>query len=162
MAIGVYPGSFDPLTIAHLTVAECAVRQLDLERVDLAISRTTLGKAHLREHTVAQRLAAIERAAASRPWLGVVLLDASLVAEIAVGYDAVVMGADKWAQVIDPEWYGGDPAARDAAVAALPRVAVAPRGALDVPPELRLEVPDHIGEVSATAVREGRGEWAAE
>ena len=75
------------------------MRQLDLERVDLAISRTTLGKAHLREHTVAQRVAAIERAAASRPWLGVVVLDASLVAEIAVGYDAVVMGADKWAQV---------------------------------------------------------------
>ena len=118
MAVGVYPGSFDPLTVAHLTVAHCAVRQLELERIDLAISRSALGKAHLGADTLADRVAAIERAAASRPWLGVVVLDASLVADIASGYDAVVMGADKWAQVVDAAWYGDDPAARDAALAA--------------------------------------------
>lgn len=161
MAIGVYPGSFDPLTIAHLEVARAAATQLRLERVDLAISRTALGKAHLDERSVARRVAHIERARASRPWLGVVVVDASLVADIAAGYDAVVMGADKWAQVVDPAWYGGDPAARDAAVAALPRVAVAPRGGLAVPEELALDVPEHIADVSATAVRQGRDDWAA-
>ncbi len=162
MAVGVYPGSFDPLTVAHLTVAHCAVRQLELERIDLAISRSALGKAHLGADSLGTRVAAIERAAASRPWLGVVVLDASLVADIASGYDAVVMGADKWAQVVDAAWYGDDPTARDAALAALPRVAVAPRGGLTVPDELRLDVPAHIGEISATAVRSGRTEWAAE
>ena len=162
MAVGVYPGSFDPLTVAHLTVAHCAVRQLGLERIDLAISRAALGKTHLGPDTLTDRVSAIERAATTRPWLGVVVLDASLVAEIAAGYDAVVMGADKWAQVVDPAWYGHDPEARDAAVAALPRVAVAPRAGLTVPDELRLDVPAHIGEISATAVRSGRTEWAAE
>ncbi len=161
MTIGVYPGSFDPLTVAHLEIADAAVRQLDLERIDLAISRVTLGKAHLGSHTVDERRTAIERVASTRPWLGVVVVDASLVAEIAAGYDAVVMGADKWAQVVDAAWYGGDAAARDTAVAALPRVAVAPRSGLHVPEELRLDVPEHIAEISATAVRDGRTDWAA-
>jgi hypothetical protein len=162
VTVGVYPGSFDPLTIAHLAVAEAAVSQLGLERVDLAISRDALGKTHLGGHTVAGRVAAIERAAATRPWLGVVVVGSRLIADIADGYDAVVMGADKWAQVNDPAWYGDDPAARDAALARLPRVAVAPRGGVAVPDHLVLEVPDHVADVSATAVRNGRHEWAAE
>ena len=36
MAVAVYPGSFDPLTIAHLVIAETAVDHLGLERIDLA------------------------------------------------------------------------------------------------------------------------------
>jgi nicotinic acid mononucleotide adenylyltransferase len=161
VSIGVYPGSFDPLTIAHLTIAHCAVEQLGLSRIDLAISRRTLGKDHLGAHSIERRQLAIERAAQTRPWLGVVVVDVSLVAEIARGYDAVVMGADKWAQVTDPAWYGGDPVARDAAVAALPRVAVAPRGGIAVPAGLLLDVPAHLAEVSASAVRNGRTDWAA-
>ena len=88
-------------------------------------------------------------------------IGSSSLADIARGYDAVVMGADKWAQVIDPAWYDGDADARDAAVAALPRVAVAPRRGWTTPSEFRLDVPDHIAEVSATAVRDGRHDWAA-
>ena len=42
------------------------------------------------------------------------------------------MGADKWAQVRDPAWYGDDPRRRDAALAALPRVLVVPRPGFDV------------------------------
>ncbi len=162
VAVGVYPGSFDPLTIAHLAIADAAVRRLGLGRLDLAISRDALGKAHLGEHTVAHRVAAIERVAVDRPWLAAVVVESRLVAEIAEGYDAVVMGADKWAQVNDPAWYGGSVAARDRALAALPRVVVAPRHGLDVPEELRLEVPGHLAEVSATEVRRGRSDWAAE
>ncbi|MHB1137780.1 MAG: hypothetical protein ACYC2O_02415 [Microthrixaceae bacterium] len=159
--IGVYPGSFDPLTVAHLGIAEAAVRQLGLLRLDLALSRATLGKSHLDLASLDGRIAAIERASASRPWLGLVIVEAQLIADIALGYDVVVMGADKWAQVIDPSWYGGDPRARDAALARLPRVAVAPRAGERVPDELRLEVPEDLHEVSATAVRAGRVEWAA-
>ena len=159
--IGVYPGSFDPLTVAHLGIAEAAVQQLGLTRLDLALSRSTLGKAHLAEDTLELRVAAIERAAATRPWLGVTVVDAQLIADIAAGYDVVVMGADKWAQVVDPTWYGGDPAARDEALARLPQVVVAPRSGERVPDELLLPVPEHLHEVSATAVRAGRLEWAA-
>jgi nicotinic acid mononucleotide adenylyltransferase len=161
VSVGVYPGSFDPLTVAHLAVAEAAVTHLGLERVDLAISVEALGKAHLDGDTVARRVEAIERVGARRPWLGVVLVEAQLIADIAQGYDVVVMGADKWAQVIDPRWYGDDPAARDAALARLPRVAVAPRAGAYVPEELLLPVPEHLADVSASAVRAGRLDWAA-
>ena len=92
----------------------------------LAISRSALGKEAAAQRPLEARLAAIERLAESRPWLGVVVTDAQLVADIAAGYDAVIMGADKWAQVCDPAWYGNDPAARDEALARLPRVLVAP------------------------------------
>lgn len=159
--IGVYPGSFDPLTVAHLGIAEAAVRQLGLVRLDLALSRATLGKSHLDAASIDGRVAAIERAASTRPWLGVTVVEAQLIADIALGYDVVVMGADKWVQVIDPSWYGGDPRARDAALERLPRVAVAPRAGVQVPDELRLAVPAHLQHVSATAVRAGRLDWAA-
>ena len=153
--VGCYPGSFDPPTIAHLAVAEAALRQAGLTRVDLVVSRRTLGKDHLDEATVARRVAALEAVAATRPWLGVRVAEGGLVAEIAEGYDAVVMGADKWAQVVDPAWYGGSAAARDAAVGRLPRVLVAPRaGERPAGVEL-LDQPDHLADVSATAVRDG-------
>lgn len=171
MAIGVYPGSFDPLTIAHLAVADAALHHLGLERLDLAISRGALGKEHLDERSIERRAAAILAAAGDRTWLGVVVVDARLIVDVADGYDVVVMGADKWAQVVDPAWYGDDPAARDDAVARLPRVAVAPRhghpiaahplhGGPDAD-ELVLPVPEEFGAVSATEVRSGRSEWAA-
>lgn len=161
MTVGVYPGSFDPLTVAHLAVADSARSHLGLERLDLALSRATLGKAHLDEDSLERRVDALERASATRPWLTVVVVNAQLIAEIAQGYDAVVMGADKWHQVNDPRWYDDDVDARDAAVAGLPRIVVAPRAALAVPAELRLPLPDDYAEVSATGVRAGRTEWAA-
>jgi hypothetical protein len=159
--VGVYPGSFDPLTVAHLAIAEIAVEHLGLDRLELAISHGALGKEHLDDDSIAERTAAIERAAETRPWLGVVVVHTRLIAEIAAGYDAVVMGADKWAQVNDPAWYGGDVRLRDRAVAALPRIGIAPRGDWPVPDTLRLPVPEHLSEVSATAVRDGRHDWLA-
>lgn len=153
--VGCYPGSFDPPTIAHVGVAEAAVRQAGLVRVDLVVSRRTLGKDHLDEATVARRVAVLERVVAGRPWLGVAVVDGGLVADIADGYDAVVMGADKWVQVVDPDWYGGSPAARDAALARLPRVLVAPRAGVRPEGVELLDLPAHLAHVSATAVREG-------
>ena len=64
----------------------------------------------------------------SRPWLGVIVTDAQLITDIAAGYDVVVMGADKWAQVRDPAWYDGSVAgARRRARAALAGARRAPR-----------------------------------
>lgn len=150
---GVYPGSFDPLTIAHLAIAEAAVDIARLDRLDLAISHAALGKSG--SAPIDARVAAITRAAASRPWLGTLITDAQLVADIAAGYDVVVMGADKWAQVRDPAWYGGSDAARDAAVAALPEVLVAPRPGFDVVGARVLDVDPALAHVSSTAARAG-------
>jgi nicotinic acid mononucleotide adenylyltransferase len=162
--VGVYPGSFNPPTIAHLAIAEAARRQVGLSRIDLAVSRVALGKQETDHPTFEDRLMVLEAVAASRPWLGVVVSDAQLIADIARGYDAVILGADKWAQVIDPSWYHHSETARDAALAGLPRVLVAPRPPFSPSPgphvELLSVVADHAA-ISSTAVRSGHREWMA-
>jgi nicotinic acid mononucleotide adenylyltransferase len=152
---GVYPGSFDPPTIAHVAIAEAAVHAGALTRLDLAISRVALGKDAARQAPLAQRRALVERLGATRPWLRVVVTDAQLITDIAGGYDVVVMGADKWSQVHDPAWYDGSSAARDQAVSSLARVLVAPRPGFAVVGAEVLDLPDHLASVSSSAARAG-------
>jgi hypothetical protein len=163
-AVGVYPGSFDPLTVAHMAIAEAAVRAADLDRIDLVLSSVALGKEDGGHASVDARANAIRRAARTRPWLAVTTTDQQLIAEIASGYDVVVMGADKWAQVFDPGWYGGSEAARDLAVARLPTVAVVARPGVVLPEAealggVLLIVDDQHADVSSSAARGGRTEW---
>jgi len=166
VALGVYPGSFNPPTVAHLAIAEAAWRQLGLERLDLAVSRTALGKEAVEVPSLDHRVEVLEAVACTRPWLGLQVVDAQLVVDVAAGYDVVVMGADKWAQVFDPGWYGGSESARDLAVARLPNVAVVPRTGVLLPENVRgavlLDVPVHFTEMSSSAARAGRHEWMAE
>jgi hypothetical protein len=159
--VGVYPGSFNPPTVAHLAIAEAAIRQTNLARVDLAISQVPLGKEPGTGPTFEDRVAVVRSVAAHRTWLGVVVTDAQLIADIAVGYDLVVMGADKWAQLHDVGFYAS-PRLRDAALARLPGVAVVPRHGLPVPDDaVVLELDPDIAEASSTGARAGRLEWMA-
>jgi predicted RNA-binding protein with PIN domain len=115
-----------------------------------------LGKEYARD--VERRRRALERLVGDRPDLAVVVTDAQLVADIASGYDAVVMGADKWAQVNDEHWYDSA-AARDAAVDRLPLVLVAPRSGYDVTADGErvrlLDVDAGLGDISSSAARAG-------
>ncbi len=162
--VGCYPGSFNPPTVAHLAVAEAACSVGRLVRVDLVISRVALGKEELEIPTLEDRLGLLREVAATRSWLGVAVSDERLVVDVATGYDAVVMGADKWRQVSDPAWYDHDHAARDAAVARLPHLLVAPRadddlsGLGEVPGVAVLQIAEHHRAVSASAVRNGSAE----
>lgn len=163
MLIGAYPGTFDPPTVAHLAIAEAAWRQGGLDRIDLVVSRDPLGKDPVAP-TFEHRLEVLVSVAAGRPWLGVAVTDARLIADIARGYAAIVMGADKWAQVRHPSWYGGSVEARDAAVSGLPRLLLAPRAGVSVPvpsDAVVLDVDGPLTEVSSTEVRGGRFEWIA-
>jgi nicotinic acid mononucleotide adenylyltransferase len=157
----VYPGSFDPLTVAHLAVADAARAQCRLDHLDFAISRVALAKEHGHRSTLEERVEALRAAARRRRWIGVVVTDHQLVADIAAGYDVVVMGADKWAQLHDVAFYDGSSSARDDALARLPEVAIAPRPPTPIPTEgaVILSIPDHLAPVSSTAVHEGRREW---
>ena len=149
---GAYPGTFDPPTIAHLAVAEAARTQCALDRVDLIVNREPLGKSII--SPLATRIEMLEAVAASRPWLTVVVTDKVHLADIAEEYDVLVLGADKWGQLLDVAFYASA-AARDDAIARLPRLAVAPRHGYPVPDDcVLLDV--EMSEVSSTAVRSGR------
>ncbi len=160
-----FPGSFDPLTVAHLGVADAVVEQLAVVRVDLVISEVPLAKEAVAQTPAHERIDAIRRhAVADRPWLGAHLTDSQLLADIADGYDVLVIGADKWHQLVDVRFYDGSATARDAALARLPRLAIAPRGGIEVPSidgAHVLEVDLDLHHVSSTAVRDGRAEWRA-
>ena len=157
--IGCYPGSFDPPTIAHLAVAEAAVAALGLERLDLVLSVDPLGKPGATP--VADRVGLLAACTAHLDRVSCATTTARLLVDVAAGYDVLVIGADKWQQVLDPAWYGSV-AARDEALARLPRVVVAPRAGSPSPTGVEvLAVPAWAAEVSATAVREGRAAWAA-
>jgi hypothetical protein len=140
-------------------VAEAAHTQCNLDVVELVVSRVALAKETVERPRFEDRVAVLRNAAAPRPWLGVVVTDDQLIADIAAGYDVVVMGADKWAQVTDPSFYGGSTEARDAALARLPAVAVAPRPPCEVPDNVALL--DVAHDASSTAVRDGRVDWMA-
>ena len=160
--IGVYPGSFNPPTHAHVEIALTARESHGLVRVDLAVSAVALGKETVHRPPIDERVAVIRDSIADIEGLGLVVTEAQLIADIAHGYDVVVMGADKWAQVNDPAWYGHDPAERDAVLARLPRLALAPRPPHAIPAEHRLPVADNLLEVSSSAARAGRVEWMTE
>lgn len=163
--VGVYPGSFDPLTVAHLAVADAAVARFRLVRLDLVMSRVPLAKERAGHAPLEERVRAIEATRdAGRPWLSAGVTDDQLIADIAAGYDVCVMGADKWHQLFDVAFYGGSVAAREAALARLPVVAVAPREDAPIPPDagvVILDIPSEHRAVSSTAVRDGRDEWRA-
>jgi hypothetical protein len=150
--LGAYPGTFDPPTVAHLAIADAAWNQCELDRVDLVLNRRPLGKQDVRP--LAIRVAMLEAVAATRPWLSVVVTDDLHLADIADGYDVLVLGADKWAQVLDPMFYDST-ADRDDAVARLPQLAIAPRHGLLLPDDsVVLDV--DLSHVSSTAARAGR------
>lgn len=155
--IGAYPGSFNPPTIAHLAIADAARRTRRLDRVDLVLSRVTLAKEHVELPLLEHRVAVLEEVGRRVAWLGVRVTDAQLLVDIAEGYDVVVMGADKWAQINDVAWYD-DAAARDRAIAALPEPVVVPRPPHPMPDHLVLEVGGHLADVSSTAARDGATE----
>lgn len=155
---GVYPGTFNPPTIGHIAIVEAALIQLDLVHLDLVVSRRPLAKDITGSPSLDQRIEVIRASVSHLEQVRVVATDHQLIADIAAGYDAVVMGADKWHQLHDTAFYESSDH-RDRAMASLPRVAVAGRGQDPVPAELRLEVPSTIDPISSTGARAGRTGW---
>ena len=162
MPTGCYPGTFNPATIAHIAVAEAAWQQCGLDRVDLVLSRVTLGKLTIDGPSVDERAEALRTLLISRPWLGVTVTDSQLLSDVASGYDILVMGADKWAQINEPQWYDSEEA-RMASLASLPPLAIAPRPPFDIPGHaIELLTSRQLWAVSSTAVRSGSTHWKAD
>ena len=159
--VGAYPGSFNPPTIAHIAIAAAAREQRSLDRVVFVLSRSPIDKEHVDRPLFEHRVEVLHAEAARHHWMAVEVTDDRLLVDIAHGYDVLVMGADKWAQINDPAYYGDDPRARDAAVSALPALAIAPRPPFSVPPEHSLIVDAAHVIVSSSDARGGATEWMA-
>jgi phosphopantetheine adenylyltransferase len=158
--VGVYPGSFDPPTIAHLGIAVMARRVANLARIDLVISEEALAKEEADHAPFDLRVAVIEASIGHLPWLGLQVTRKQLIVDIAQGYDAVLMGADKFHQIREVRFYA-DEAARDAAMAALPQVVGPNRPGAPPLPEsaVVLELPPKLQQVSSSDARTARPEW---
>ena len=155
MRRGVYPGSFDPPTTAHLAVAEAALSQRRLQRLDLVVSRRPLGKSAPVHPSLDDRLAVLRESVSHLESVRVLSVESRLLVDIAAGYDVVVMGADKWHQIHQVEFYDGSARRRDEAIASLPDVAVAPRPPFPLPPRLALDLDPEHHATSSTRARAG-------
>ena len=154
---GVFPGSFNPLTVAHLEIARLARDAYGLDTVVLAVSRVALDKPQPPGPSLAERLELIRIDLSPYPWLDVAVTEHQLIVEIARGFDVVIMGADKWHQVNDARYYE-DGRARDAAIADLPTVAVAERDGSELNEEddmVILRTPHELHQVSSSHARAG-------
>lgn len=153
----VYPGTFNPPTIGHVAIIEAVLDVHAPGRLDLMVSRQPLGKSQIDYPTLDHRLEILAASVAHLEVVQVGVTDLRLIADIAEGYDLVVMGADKWAQINDVAFYA-DEAARDSAVAALPTLAIVARGSDAVPDGSALEVGRDISSVSSSAARLGEAD----
>ena len=138
------PGTFNPPTHAHIAMARAAVAQCGLDRLDWAVSRVSLGKESLSAPTFKERISVLQTIADGVEWLSIVVTKAQLIADIAIGYDVLVVGADKWEQIVDPSWYPSVEA-HGVAAAKLPRrILVAPRqGSAGEPRSTRRSLGQH-------------------
>ncbi|MFN2545686.1 MAG: hypothetical protein ABR600_14105 [Actinomycetota bacterium] len=109
-------GSFDPITVAHLAVADAAAATENAELVLLVYSARTLPKDPGAPEPLLDeegRLESIRRLAVHRPRYAMGLCSHGLLAEqvaaVAARFPrariAVAMGSDKLLQVLDPSWY---------------------------------------------------------
>ncbi|MEM1335566.1 MAG: hypothetical protein AAGG08_19140 [Actinomycetota bacterium] len=152
--VGVYPGSFDPPTVAHLAVSEAAVEQHALDELVWMVSHSALGKGEIEQPPFEHRIEVLHAVADRHGWLRIEVTELRLLSDIAEPFDVVIMGADKWHQIHEPHWYD-DEHDRARQLGRLPTPAVAPRGDLHVPDHVRLDVDPAHSEVSSTAARNG-------
>ncbi len=161
---GVYPGSFNPPTIAHIAIAEIAAEQRGLTSVTLAVSRVALAKESVVVPDFDDRIAVLENLVDEHPLLELFVTDLQLLVDISEGFDTVILGADKWHQIQDLSFYA-DAAARDDAMRRLPTPTLFPRSPHPVDPAMALQLtPEQhalIANVSSSAARDGNLDFMA-
>lgn len=133
--VGLFPGSFNPLTNAHLAVAAAAREVAALDAVVWSISAVTVDKERVERASIPDRLAQLGAFARTTPADVVAIINRGLYVEEAEALRAhlagsatlfMLIGFDKIVQIFDPRYY----ADRDAALRelfALAHILVAPR-----------------------------------
>ncbi|MBT8207459.1 MAG: hypothetical protein KJO18_04230 [Acidimicrobiia bacterium] len=151
---GVFPGSFNPLTVAHLEIAHIARETHTLHEVVLVVSSVALDKPSPPGPSLGERIELIRADLAGYDWLRIEQSNKQLIADLAEGFDVVIMGADKWEQLHDPRYYESEDAMYDA-LRRLPVVAVAPRDGIVVNGADTLDTSPASRSVSSTDARAG-------
>ena len=150
----VYPGTFDPPTVAHLAIVEAVLAAFAPTRLDLVLSRRPILKEHVERPRLQHRMEVVAASVAHLDAVSVALTEHRLIADIAAGYDLVIVGADKWHQINDVVFYD-DATHRDASLAALPTVVVVGRGDDPLPDDGALHLHVDMHTVSSTRARQG-------
>lgn len=157
----VFPGSFDPPTQAHVTIALAAINQLDLVRLDFAVSKDTLGKSPGSQSPLEDRVRILLNITQRDRRLGVLVTPDQLLSDISQGYDFLIVGEDKLIQLQDPQFYTSSEDMQNK-LQTLPELAVVPRGFNEALEHRLLALEIDVSGVSSTKVRDGHWEMAAE
>jgi len=97
----VYPGSFNPPTVGHIEIVNSAINRFKVNEIHLVMSEIALGKEKLTGPSVSDRVEILEKSLSSIPEASVLKTSKQLIADIAEGYDVVILGADKWKQLTE-------------------------------------------------------------
>jgi nicotinic acid mononucleotide adenylyltransferase len=177
--LGLLPGSFNPPTIAHQTLALAGLAAGGLDRVWYSLSTRTVDKEVVTGACLEDRLLLLDALVADDPRLGALILNRGLYVDqariVRAAYPALaelvfLVGFDKIVQIFDPRYYDD----RDAALEQLFGLAtflVAPRGGDDTStltallgrPENRrfadtvrpLDLPVELREIASSTIRGG-------
>ncbi len=135
MRVGVFAGSFNPLTRAHVALANAAHRAADLDALIWTCAAASVDKEQVERAALVDRLAQMRAFVAGRRRDALALLNRGLYVDEARAIRALlppsaeltlIVGYDKIVQIFDPKYY----ADRDAALQtlfSLARLLVAPR-----------------------------------
>ena len=164
MRIGVFPGSFNPPTHAHVAIALAGAEMLDVDRVVLCVSTNALAKPSDVGPSFATRIEILSQLIDEHPQLELLVTDARLLADICreTNADGLIVGADKWTQIHESQWYPDD-ATRDQLLAELPRTIVATRSGYSITPSIDpadiLVLDQVLAQCSSTGARTTNPEW---
>jgi nicotinate-nucleotide adenylyltransferase len=167
--LGIFPGTFNPVTVAHVALARAALSRLD--EVLYVLPRVFPHKQYLRA-SFAQRLQFLSAAVGESEACSIASTEGGLFVEIAAECRAAygeetaltfLCGRDAAERIVT--WDYGDPGALPAMLRQFDLLVAARRGEYTPPPEFRhaiqrLELAGEFDHVSATEVREkiARGE----
>ncbi|MGH8007993.1 MAG: hypothetical protein ACREQ3_13415, partial [Candidatus Binatia bacterium] len=112
--VGIFPGSFNPLTVAHTELARQARKTLQLDRVFFTLAKVTVDKEQVTGLSLADRLLLLTLYAQRHDGIGVALVNRGLYVEQAQAFRSLlgvqtelhfVVGMDKLQQIFDPRYY---------------------------------------------------------
>ena len=112
--VGIFSGSFNPPTIAHLELARRAKESFNLDRVFFALSLVTIDKERIEGLMLEDRLLLLELLAAELDWAAVGVVNRGLYFEQAGAFRSLlsksarisfVAGMDKLIQIFDARYY---------------------------------------------------------